>query len=73
MTFYGVLPYRATSARPSNDPVQHASWGGRRTPHGKTTVAFCGAAVHLRGTGMDPDRFDPSHPRACGRCVKALS
>jgi hypothetical protein len=52
----------------ADGPLEHASTGRRRTPHGVTLRALCGAGVHERIAA----EFDPDSPRACPRCAVEL-
>lgn len=49
--------------------LRHAATWRRRTEHGRTYEALCGAGVYHHHTG---EKFDPDHERACPRCVKAV-
>lgn len=70
MTPPGTYPigYTRRSNVPEGGPVRHAYTTVFASRTGQLKRAVCGTAVYRTNS---PERFDPTHPRACPRCAKA--
>lgn len=68
MTTYTLGTTRRTLLVTEYGPVEHASTGLLRTPHGRTLRALCGAGVYERRFAT----FNTDSPRACRGCLKAI-
>jgi hypothetical protein len=67
---WGYTARGGLRAHEQRDPVRHA-WDGYPAARRHARLhAECGAA--LIGLGPRAEYFDPAHPRACQRCVKAM-